>query len=43
MIAGVADTRTALWHLFDDVVLLSISLAELVYLVDKNRVPAIRL
>ena len=60
MIAGVADTHTALWHLFDDahlsarardfidqaagarrkIALSSISLAEIVYLVEKNRLPA---
>ncbi|HEX4808148.1 MAG TPA: type II toxin-antitoxin system VapC family toxin [Bryobacteraceae bacterium] len=59
MIAGVADTHTALWHLFDDarlstaarafideaaanrskIAVSSISLAELVYLVEKNRLP----
>jgi PIN domain nuclease of toxin-antitoxin system len=59
MIAGVADTHTALWHLFDDVRLSpaaqrfiddaararrkiarsSISLAEVVYLIEKNRFP----
>jgi len=59
MIAGVADTHTALWHLFDDprlsraagdfinaaaaarhkVALSSISLAEVVYLVEKGRLP----
>lgn len=57
MIAGVADTHTALWHLFDDprlsraagefidsaaadrqkIALSAISLAEVVYLVEKNR------
>jgi PIN domain nuclease of toxin-antitoxin system len=57
MIAGVADTHTALWHLFDDprlsatasafideaantrrkIAVSSISLAELVYLVEKGR------
>ena len=60
MIAGVADTHTALWHLFDDprlsatagafideaakarrkIAVSSISLAELVYLVEKGRLPA---
>ena len=60
MIAGVADTHTALWHLFDDkrlsvaaeafineaakarrkIAISTISLAELVYLVEKNRLPA---
>jgi PIN domain nuclease of toxin-antitoxin system len=60
MIAGVADTHTALWHLFDDnrlsvpagdfisqaaavrrrIVISAISLAEIVYLIEKNRVPA---
>ena len=59
-IAGVADTHTALWYLYDDkrlsatsgdfidqaaaggrqMVVSSISLAELVYLVEKNRLPA---
>ena len=59
MIAGVADTHTALWHLFDDarlstavkafideaatsrrkIAISSISLAEVVYLVEKNRLP----
>jgi PIN domain nuclease of toxin-antitoxin system len=59
VIAGVADTHTALWHLFDDTRLSgpagdfidraaaarhrigvsSISLAEVVYLVEKNRLP----
>ena len=60
MIAGVADTRTALWYLLKnprlsatarqfmddaaaaghDIVLSPISLAEIVYLVEKNRLPA---
>ena len=60
MIAGVADTHTALWHLFDDkrlsrpagdfidkvaaarhrIAVSSISLAEIVYLIEKNRLPA---
>ena len=60
MIAGVADTHAALWHLFDDkrlsvaagdfidraaaaglrIVVSSISLAEIVYLIEKNRLPA---
>jgi PIN domain nuclease of toxin-antitoxin system len=60
MIAGVADTHTALWYLLknprlsvtarqfmddaaaagDDIVLSPISLAEIVYLVEKNRLPA---
>jgi PIN domain nuclease of toxin-antitoxin system len=60
MIAGVADTHTAIWYLFNDVrlsfaagdfidraaaagsriVISSISLAEIVYLIEKNRVPA---
>ena len=60
MIAGVADTHTALWYLFDDhrlsgaagafidraaagrqkIAISSISLAEVVYLVEKNRLPA---
>jgi PIN domain nuclease of toxin-antitoxin system len=59
MIAGVADTHTALWHLFDDkrlsaaaesfideaakarrkIAISSISLAEIVYLIEKNRLP----
>ncbi|HEV2199468.1 MAG TPA: type II toxin-antitoxin system VapC family toxin [Bryobacteraceae bacterium] len=59
MISGVADTHTALWHLFDDprlsrpaaefidqaaaarrrIVVSSVSLAEVVYLVEKNRLP----
>jgi PIN domain nuclease of toxin-antitoxin system len=58
-IAGVADTHTALWHLYDDerlslaagrfidqaaaagnqIVISSISLAEIVYLIEKNRLP----
>ena len=58
MIAGVADTHAALWHLFDDarlskaardfidqaattrrrIVISSVSLAEIVYLVEKGRV-----
>src|SRR5262245_46268015 len=60
MIAGVADTHTAIWYLFDDkrlsaaagdfidqaaaasrrIVVSAISLAEIVYLVEKDRVPA---
>ncbi len=60
MIAGVADTHTALWHLFDDkrlsvvaeafineaakarrkIAISAITLAEVVYLVEKNRLPA---
>jgi PIN domain nuclease of toxin-antitoxin system len=60
MIAGVADTHTALWHLFDDarlssaarafvdqaaaarqkIAVSSISLAEIVYLIEKNRLPS---
>jgi PIN domain nuclease of toxin-antitoxin system len=60
MIAGVADTHTALWHLFDDprlsqaagafidsaaaarkeIAVSAISLAEVVYLIEKNRLPA---
>lgn len=60
MIAGVADTHTALWHLFGDpklsqtaskfiqeaahqrrkIALSAISMAELVYLVEKGRLPA---
>src|SRR5882724_6410583 len=60
MIAGVADTHTALWYLFDDerlsvaagnfidltgearrrIVVSSISLAEIVYLIEKSRLPA---
>jgi len=59
VIAGVADTHAALWHLFDDarlsapagdfiaqaaatrqrIVVSSVSLAEIVYLVEKNRIP----
>ena len=59
MIAGVADTHAALWHLFDDarlsraagafiseaattrrkIAISIISLAELVYLIEKNRLP----
>jgi PIN domain nuclease of toxin-antitoxin system len=59
VIAGVADTHAALWHLFDDarlsapagefidraaaerrrIAVSSISLAELVYLIEKNRLP----
>lgn len=59
-IAGVADTHTALWHLFDDkrlsaaaeafineaatarrkIAISTISLAEVLYLVEKNRLPA---
>ncbi len=58
-IAGVADTHTALWHLFDKrlstaaeafineaatarrkIAISTISLAEVVYLVEKNRLPA---
>lgn len=60
IVAGVADTHTALWHLFDDprlsaaanafidetaktrrkIAISSISLAELVYLVEKGRLPS---
>lgn len=60
MIVGVADTHTAVWHLFDDerlsaaagrfidqaassgnrIVVWAISLAEIVYLVEKSRLPA---
>ena len=59
MIAGVADTHAALWHLFDDtrlsaparafidkaaidrrrIVVSSVSLAEIVYLIEKGRLP----
>ena len=59
MIAGVADTHTALWYLLrnprlsvparnfidsaaeagNDIVLSPISLAEIVYLTEKNRLP----
>jgi len=59
MIAAVADTHTALWHLFDDarlsptagaiiseaattrrkIAISTISLAEVVYLIEKNRLP----
>ncbi len=58
-IAAVADTHTAIWHLFGDtrlsaaaatvineaadarekIAISSITLAELVYLVEKNRLP----
>jgi predicted nucleic acid-binding protein len=61
VIAGVGDTHTALWHLFDDpqlsataghfidqvaaarhrIAVSSISLAEVVYLVEKNRLAAV--
>jgi PIN domain nuclease of toxin-antitoxin system len=60
MIAAVADTHTALWHLFDDarlsaaagafisqaatarhkITVSTISLAEVVYLIEKNRLPS---
>jgi len=60
MIAAVADTHTALWHLFDDprlsatakafidtaaearqkIAISSISLAEIVYLIEKARLPS---
>jgi PIN domain nuclease of toxin-antitoxin system len=60
MIAGVADTHTGLWYLYDDarlsvaaggfidqaaaagsqIVVSSISLAEIIYLIEKNRLPA---
>jgi PIN domain nuclease of toxin-antitoxin system len=59
MIAAVADTHTALWHLFDDgrlsaaagaviseaatarrkIAVSTVSLAEVVYLIEKNRLP----
>ncbi|HEV2378455.1 MAG TPA: PIN domain-containing protein [Terriglobia bacterium] len=59
MIAGVADTHAALWHLFDDkrlsadaeafideaatarrkIAISTISLAEVVYLIEKKRLP----
>jgi PIN domain nuclease of toxin-antitoxin system len=59
VIVGVADTHTALWHLFDDerlsgpaadfidkaaaarrrIAVSAISLAEIVYLIEKNRLP----
>lgn len=59
MIAAVADTHTALWHLFDDsrlspvarafidesastrrkIAISTVSLAEVVYLVEKKRLP----
>lgn len=59
MIAGVADTHTALWYLFNDgrlsvaagdfidkaavtgsqIVISSISMAEIVYLTEKNKLP----
>jgi PIN domain nuclease of toxin-antitoxin system len=61
MIAAVADTHAALWHLFGDsrlsrpaaefidnaatqrhkIALSAVSLAELVYLIEKNRLPRI--
>src|SRR5690348_1010634 len=60
MIAGVADTHTALWYLFGDarlsvgakefidqaaagrrsIEISPISLAEVIYLIEKNRLPA---
>lgn len=60
IVAGIADTHTALWYLYDDarlsvaagdfideaaavgsqIVISSISLAEIVYLIEKNRLPA---
>lgn len=60
MIAGVADTHAAIWHLFDDdrlsatakrfideaavlgqrIMVSTISLVEVVYLIEKNRFPA---
>jgi PIN domain nuclease of toxin-antitoxin system len=60
VIAGVADTHTALWHLFDDarlsapardfidktaaarhrIVVSTVSLAEVVYLIEKDRLPS---
>ena len=60
MIAGVADTHTAIWYLFNDdrlsiassdfidqaaadghgIAISSISLAEIVYLIEKARIPA---
>ena len=60
MIAGVADTHTSLWYLFNDgrlsvvagdfidkaaavgsqIAVSAISLAEIVYLIEKNRLPA---
>jgi PIN domain nuclease of toxin-antitoxin system len=60
MIAGVADTHTAVWHVFDDkrlssaagdfidqaaearrnILVSAISLAEVVYLIEKKRLPA---
>jgi PIN domain nuclease of toxin-antitoxin system len=62
MIAGVADTHTALWYLFDDerlsvpagdfidraaalrtrIVVSAVSLAEIVYLVEKSKRAACR-
>jgi PIN domain nuclease of toxin-antitoxin system len=59
MVAAVADTHTALWHLFDDarlsatagaviseaatarrkIAISTISLAKVVYLIEKNRLP----
>ena len=61
MVAAVADTHAALWHLFDDnrlsvvarafideaatarhkILVSPISLAEVVYLIEKNRLPAV--
>ena len=60
MIAGVADTHTAIWYLFNDdrlslvagdfidraaadghrIAISSISIAEIVYLIEKGRIPA---
>ena len=60
MIAGVADTHTVLWYLYDDarlsgaagdfidqaaeaggqIAVSAISLAEIVYLIEKNRLPS---
>ena len=60
LVVGVADTHTAVWHLFDDarlsatagrfidkaaaagnrIMVSAISLAEIVYLIEKSRLPA---
>ena len=60
MIAGVADTHTALWHVFDDkrlsvaasnfidqaavarhtIAVSAVSLAEIIYLIEKQRLPS---
>ena len=61
MVAGVADTHTAIWYLFDDprlstasssfidraatdgnrIAISAVSLAEIVYLTEKARIPAV--